>query len=60
MSKKDFETVAEAIYQIDSAADRWLVANMLADKFAVRYERFKRDVFMKACGFWGNIILGNE
>ena len=49
MSKKHFEIVAAAVANIVERADRWLIANMLADSFEKLNPRFDRDKFIAAC-----------
>ena len=49
MTKKHFEIVAAAVANIWKRADRWLIANMLADTFEAQYPRFDRDKFIAAC-----------
>ena len=49
MTKKHFEIVAAAVANIVERADRWLIANMLADSFEKLNPRFDRDKFIAAC-----------
>ena len=49
MTKKHFEIVAAAVANIVERADRWLIANMLADSFEKLNPRFDRDRFIAAC-----------
>tara|TARA_B100000809_G_C14772696_1_gene399997 strand:+ start:162 stop:383 length:222 start_codon:yes stop_codon:yes gene_type:complete len=49
MTKKHFEIVAAAVANIVERADRWLIANMLADSFEKENPRFDRDRFIAAC-----------
>jgi len=49
MTRKHFEIVAAAVANIWKRADRWLIANMLADTFEAQYPRFDRDKFIAAC-----------
>ena len=49
MTRKHFEIVAAAVANIVERADRWLIANMLADSFEKLNPRFDRDRFIAAC-----------
>ena len=49
MTKQHFEIVAAAVANIVERADRWLIANMLADSFEKLNPRFDRDRFIAAC-----------
>ena len=49
MTRKHFEIVAAAVANIVERADRWLIANMLADSFEKLNPRFNRDRFIAAC-----------
>ena len=49
MTGKHFEIVAAAVANIVERADRWLIANMLADSFEKLNPRFDRDRFIAAC-----------
>lgn len=51
MTKKDFELIAEAIYQADIS---WEATDVVAKEFAERLEkqnpRFDKEKFIKDCG----------
>ena len=49
MTKKDFELVAASVSRVSIRADRWTLANMLANNFEAMYPRFDRDKFINAC-----------
>ena len=49
-TRKHFQTVADAVSKIENDEARRLHAETLADVFAEKNPRFKRDLFMKACG----------
>ena len=49
MTRKHFEMVAAAVANIVERADRWLIANMLANSFEKLNPRFDRDRFIAAC-----------
>lgn len=52
MTKKDYELIASAIHKMSSLdhGAHLYVADMLAVTLKQDNPRFKRDVFLKACG----------
>ena len=49
MTRKHFEMVAAAVADIVNRADRWMIANVLANNFENDNPRFDRDRFIAAC-----------
>ena len=49
MSRKDFQSVANAVARVTVRNDRWMLANMLANNFEAMYPRFNRNKFIEAC-----------
>jgi hypothetical protein len=49
MTRKHYEMVAAAVSHMVERADRWLIANLLADTFENDNPRFDRDRFIAAC-----------
>jgi len=49
MTRKHYKMVAAAVAKMVERADRWLVANLLADTFENDNPRFNRDKFIAAC-----------
>lgn len=50
LTRKHFETVAEALLLVKNTSARWLVADELAKAFKEENPRFDRAIFMNACG----------
>ena len=49
MTRKHYKMVAAAVANMVERADRWLVANLLANTFENDNPRFDRDRFIAAC-----------
>ena len=55
MSRKDYRAIADAIRSVDgSYLLRLTIADRIADVMASDNPRFKRDVFLSACGLDGD------
>ena len=49
MTRKHYKMVAASVAKMVERADRWLIANLLADTFENDNPRFDRDKFIAAC-----------